>query len=111
MRLCLPITLLALTLTGCGGGDDSAQVRNAPSYSEEQVVEALDLTTKDNGISYQTRSGCEIAVVLISKNAVDTYAGAGDTVVTTEDGEAGVKVISPSSKCLRDLERRLALLG
>ncbi|WP_028061199.1 hypothetical protein [Candidatus Solirubrobacter pratensis] len=102
--------LLALALAGCGGGgesssaggDTSGTVRNAPAHSEQDVIDALQLTS-DNGISYTDPNGCEVAVVLIGKNTVNLYSGAGDTVATNPAGDVGVKVVSNDPSCASKL--------
>lgn len=105
-----------LLLAACGGAsesdNDKPTIRNAsPSpWTEAQVMRAAGLTTDDNGITYQTASGCTASVVLTSRNAVDLYAGAGDTVVTNPDGTAGVKTSADEPQCLAEFERGLAKL-
>lgn len=114
------LTGLALAAAGCGGSDDTdtsgaatspqPTIRNPHPWTEQQVMDAAGLTTEDDGLSYQTASGCNVSVVLTSANAVETYAGAGSTVVTNPAGTAGVKTSGDDPKCLRELQRGLALL-
>jgi hypothetical protein len=71
---------------------------------------AAGLTTRDQGISYQTASGCEIAVLLKTRAEVSLYRSAGDTVITNSDGTAGVKLIEATDACRSELRRRLGAL-
>ncbi len=117
LRIAILTTALltaSVLLGGCGGGNNGSDsddpkptIRNASPWTEQQVIAAAGLTT-DNGLSYESAACDQVAVILTSKNAVDTYAEAGDTVVTNPDGTAGVKVIGADAACLADLERGLA---
>lgn len=120
-RYLLLSAITATLLAGCGGSEsaepksaaqdtNAPTIRNAPRWDEQQVISAAGLVTDDGGINYHTNACDQIAVVLTSKNAVDLYAGAGDTVVTNPDGTAGVKVISADKTCLSELQRNLAQL-
>jgi hypothetical protein len=69
------VAVVGAALVGCGGSSSdgagaatSGQVRNAPKWSEKQVMDAAGLTREDDGFSYQTASGCEVAVVMTSKH-------------------------------------------
>jgi hypothetical protein len=73
-------------------------------------MDAAGLTTKDDGLTYQTASGCNVSVVLTSAAQVEVYAGAGSTVVTNPAGDAGMKTSGDDPKCLRELQRGLAAL-
>jgi hypothetical protein len=73
-------------------------------------MQAAGLTTDDDGLSYQTASGCDVSVVLTSGQEVELYAGAGDTVVTNPDGSAGVKTSGDEPDCLAELQRGLSKL-
>lgn len=127
------IALAALVLASCGGGGQDAQpvqegpaVLNPPDTSQEwaveDVVQALDLgpdpaqvdLDRDLGIESEantTPSGCMVDVVMTSAQEIDTYASAGDTVVTNPDATAGVKVTaSDDPGCLGELEQGLEAL-
>lgn len=114
----LAFMLVALLVAGCGKGDnagssdDSARptIRNAPQWTEQDIIKAADLTPNDGGLSYRSPACDQIAVILTSAAQVNTYAGAGNTVVTNPDGNAGVKVIGADAACLAELERGLAKL-
>lgn len=111
--------LAVLALAGCGSDDSGSDpaspaakptIRNPDPWTEQQVMDAAGLTTEDNGITYETASGCGVSVVLTSAAAVETYAGAGDTVVTNPRGDAGVKTSGADARCLAELQRGLAVL-
>jgi len=78
-------------------------------WDESELLERLDLSTSDGGISYVHRpSGCEIAVVMTSQAQVETYAGTGDTVAATPDRSAGVKITdAETATCLEQLTAAL----
>jgi hypothetical protein len=108
--------LLVLVLAGCsedgsGGGSASTDgaILNAPEFSQQEIIQAAGLTTED-GISYTSPDGCQVAVILDSPNAVNTYASAGDTVVTNPSASAGVKVVGGPPGCLDTLARDLKAL-
>jgi len=115
-RLAVAI-VLCVAFSGCGSSDgpqaDKPTIRNNPGpdkWTEAQVVEAAGLTTEDGGLSYETKSGCSVAVVMTNARTVEVYAGAGDTVVTNPDGTAGLKTGGSDQKCLAELQRGMATL-
>lgn len=111
---------LALVAIGCGGDSDESgdppatnsggAILNAPQYSAQDVIDAARLSTNDSGLSYTSPEGCQVAVILDSANAVNTYASAGDTVVTNPSGTAGVKVVGSTPECLQSLAEDLQAL-
>lgn len=80
------------------------------SWTEADVMNAAGLTTEDGGITYQTKSGCSVAVVLNTAAEVNLYASAGDTVVTNPSRTAGLKVVGASPACIAELRGALAKL-
>lgn len=56
---------------------------------------------------------CTVPVILGSADEVELYREAGDDVITTPDGDAGVKITGPEYKaeCLRAAEQALADVG
>jgi len=109
--------LFVLAIAGCSdsqSGTDSSvssgAVLNAPEYSAGEIIAAAKLTTNDGGLSYTSPDGCQVAVILDSQSAVDTYAMAGDTVVTNPSGTAGVKVVGSTPACLESLAKDLETL-
>ena len=104
MKRLVPLSLLAVVaLVGCGSSESTT------TYTEQDIITATDLTLSDTGISYDTPSGCDAAVLLTNKNEVDLYADAGDTVVTNPDGTAGYKT-SDDPVCIAEGERNLESL-
>lgn len=108
-----------LTLSGAGGLPYRKGVRWATcsqipprtsAWTEADVLRAAGLTTQDGGISFQTASGCEVAVLLNTPAEVKLYASAGDTVVTNPSRTAGVKLISDTPACVGELRSGLAHL-
>jgi hypothetical protein len=116
---------VAGALAGCGddggggngtsGGEQTSTLRNATPRSEvvteEQVLRATGLRSIDNGLVYRTASGCDVALILLDRQSVDLYAGAGDTVVTNPDGYVGLKLtVEPKDerRCADELGRGLA---
>lgn len=119
-RSLLSLAATAALIAGCGGSDDPGNdsggakakptIRNAAPWTEQQVMDAAGLTSDDDGLSYSTSSGCNVSVVLTSKQAVDLYADAGSTVVTNPEGTAGVKTSGDEPDCLAELQRGLSKL-
>src|SRR5688500_12134433 len=70
----------ALALSACGEADGTTKptIRNAglEKWTEQQVIDAAGLRS-ENGISYETASGCSVAVILTTTAEVELYAGAG----------------------------------
>lgn len=112
VALLLAAATAVLLFAGCGSSDDTSTakptIRNPAPWTEAQVMQAAGLTTDNDGLSYKTSSGCTASVVLTSKQAVDVYAGAGDTVVTNPAGTAGVKTSGDEPDCLTEFQRGLA---
>lgn len=110
-----------IAVAGCGGGDSggtstsggsgsSAKVSRA-APTEQQIIDGLKLTTDDNGLTYKSPEGCEVAQVMSGAGTVETYRSAGDTVATNRDGTAGVKLVAQPASCVADLSRKLDALG
>lgn len=112
------VLLTVLALSGCGDdsengaagnpaseSSDSGQVQNATAeYTADDVIQALDLqadedsdgtpdrAAQESDLSFVTPDGqCDIAVIMVNKQQVETYASAGDSVATNPAGNAGVK--------------------
>jgi hypothetical protein len=60
-------------------------------------------------------SPCSVAVILIGADAIETYKSAGDEIITTSDGEAGVKITTGqdvnAADCLRPAADVLERMG
>lgn len=103
---------VAAVVVGCG---DSSNTGSGPpaghgSWTEQQVIQAAGLHLDAHGISYQSAHCDQVAQILNTRQEVQLYSGAGDTVVTNADGTAGVKVVGGDAVCRGELERGLATL-
>lgn len=107
------LLLVVLLIVGCGSGSGDAS-KSAPAasraWTEQQVIAAAGLTTRDNGITYQSARCDQVAQILNTRQEVELYSGAGDTVVTNPAGTAGVKVVGADAACMAELKRGLATL-
>lgn len=81
------VACAVVALSGCGGSDETE-----PTFTELQVINALGLPSF-NGVSYESEGGCEIAVILDSKEEVSLYRDAGDDVLSNPSDTAGVKIV------------------
>ncbi len=97
----------ALLLVGCGsdsntsnsgGTQTSFNESNDAAYTEQQVAERAGLTQDDSGISWVGPNGCQVSVIMTTRDAIETYASAGDAVVTNPAGTVGVKFY-PDTGC------------
>jgi hypothetical protein len=113
MRRSLIVCAIGVALAGCGGDDDGDGGSNASNVSENDVIQALGLTTDESG-SYTSSDGkCSASIILTGKQQVDTYVSAGDNVATNEDKSVGIKTqaIDPSASdqdCVQSLSDQLA---
>lgn len=101
----------AAVLAGCGGGD-GASTRNFNAagdarYTPDQVAKIAGLKSTDGDISWTGPGGCQVSVIMTSAGEVQTYAGAGDAVVTNPRGDVGVKFF-PDPGCRQKLLAALA---
>lgn len=97
---------LALGVGGCGGSGGPT-VANAPRYSEDEIVQKLGLEPDGYG-SWETASGCYIAVVMNNSGTIDLYSDAGDTVVANGSKTAGVKIVNASPSCVSEVKQAIA---
>jgi hypothetical protein len=101
------LVLAAVCLAGCG---TTSTASNTEPWTEQQVTEAAGLTSDSDGLSWQTPTGCSVAVIMKSQAEVDTYTSAGDSVATNPDGTAGVK-FDGDPACGRELTAALSKLA
>lgn len=107
------ILAAAMTATGCGSRQQAAstgQSLNATSdarYTVSQVARRAGLVSEDGGISWTGPGGCTVSVIMTTRAEVETYAGAGDAVVTNPAGDVGVK-FQPDPGCREKLLAALA---
>ncbi|MBA0126296.1 hypothetical protein H0B56_12160 [Haloechinothrix sp. YIM 98757] len=97
--------LAALAVAGCSSDepadtDSTGDTNPAPAtseapepWTEEQIATHLDLTPTETEGSYTYGDACQIPVIMTTPQEVELYAEAGDTVATTPDGTAGVKIV------------------
>lgn len=119
MRRLVLLLVAAVALGGCGDdpGPVSADapvqtIRNPSPWTDEQIADALNLRKSSSSVIGRdtSPSGCTVFAILNSKEAVDMYSGAGDTVVTNPDGTAGVKAEGDKPECLEEFGRGLRSL-
>jgi hypothetical protein len=95
-------------------GPPLASVENERVYTEQQIVDALQL--RDRGAIYRGPKGCVIndGDLNTSASEVELALREGDgenyVLVTDRDRTVGVEVFRPSAACERELKRRLAEL-
>ncbi len=115
----IAVATSALTLAACGGGTDAddgqgAQVLNEPDvrWTEQQILDALHEQNVRYGDEIESGADdCWVAVIMLTQEEVELYTSAGDTVVTTPDGTAGVKVTGASDpNCLAKVETGMGSL-
>lgn len=114
-----------LASAGCGGEEPQSQdggtaTTEAPTdempaqadVTEQDIIDALGLTADDEGISYESAEGCQVAVVLDSPEEVAVYRDAGDTVATNAAGTVGVKIVGDDSgDCFGALSEKMTGVG
>ena len=115
MRFVL-LLCVSITFAGCGAADTNVNkdaIANAQKSQrmEASIISALGLTTEDDGISWHfTVPGgttCSVSVILSDAAEVDLYSSAGDSVITTPDRTAGVKMFD-DPECMMFVDETLA---
>lgn len=104
----LVILLAAAALAGCGSSSSGPTASR--SYTDDQVIRALELELADGGPAYQTAAGCRVYAILTTRDEVDLYRGGGSTVATNPAGTVGVKFEPNPPLCADELEAALAKL-
>lgn len=116
-------------MPACGGDDPATSdspaaatvVHNAPARSEQDVVDALNLGVDDDSdgrpdrpgsaddTGLVTPDGCAVLAVLTGESQVKLYIDAGDTVITSPEGDVGVKIsASEAEACSAGIAAKLA---
>ncbi len=90
---------MSIAAAGCGG--------TSKTYTDDDLISAISITTQDNGTSYQTPGGCTISALLPTEAQVKQYKDAGSVVETNPGGNAGVEMTTNTDACHEEIKAGL----